>query len=227
VITPRSTRPRHASDALRHAFALLLAFVSPAAPAPSSLGHDGVGAIVGRVHCPEARNAWVIVIGESFGAEVGADGFFRLTGLPAGRHTLLIRGYYCDDVQRTITVRAGVVDSIDVAITCSNIPCPNPDKADPGCIARNPEEQARVGTRCEVHPRERLRLDVVPIQYNIVGCGEPSDPRRFPNARLCWSGGCVVRPQRWTEVAYCKQCRAAFYQANPYYVLHPIRVKDR
>jgi hypothetical protein len=182
---------------------------------------------VGRVHGPLERHPGVRVIGEGYGADVGGDGTFRLQNLPAGRYTLLIRGYYCDDVQVPVTVRAGFVDSIDVELTCSKIPCPHPDKADPGCIYRDPVLRARVGTPCEVHPRSRLRLDVVPIRYSIVGCAVPGDARRYPNASVCFSGGCVLQPQRWAEVAYCPSCRTAFYWANPQALLLPIRPQVR
>jgi hypothetical protein len=35
-----------------------------------------------------------------------------------------------------------------------------------------------------------------------------------------------AEPERWTEVAYCQECRAAFYWHNPRYLLHPIQPKE-
>jgi hypothetical protein len=119
-----------------------------------------------------------------------------------------------------IDVRDGATEWVDVELRCSKIPCPNPDRADPDCILKDPDQAARAGKMCEVHARP-LRLGVVPIQYGIVGCavGANGDSRQFPNARVCYSGGCVVGPHRWAEVAYCDKCRAAYYWANPMQLL--------
>jgi len=226
----RSTRPRPQRCAIRLASLVLTACATVAVAQPRVRLHpDSVGTVTGRVMRPDgpAAHAQVFSPNLRIGTMAETDGTFRLTGVPAGRHSLVIESWYCERETVSVTVKPRSVETIAVQLACTPIPCPKPDRADPGCISRNPEEQARVGRRCEVHHRARLRLDLVPIHYSIGGCGEPSDLRRFPNARLCWGGGCVVRPQRWTEVAYCKQCRAAFYEENPYYVLHPIRVQDR
>ena len=98
-----------------------------------------------------------------------------------------------------------------------------PSRRDPDRVERSREERAKVGAHCEVHSWARLRLDLVPIQYGIVGCTVAVDHERFPNARVCASGGCVVGRHRQAEVAYCPQCRGAFYRAHPQYLLHPIR----
>jgi hypothetical protein len=71
-----------------------------------------------------------------------------------------------------------------------------------------------------------LQLDVVPIHYGIVSHPAGWDPK-FPNARVVYSSGCVIQPQRWSEVAYCRECRAAFYWHNPQYLLHPIQPEER
>ena len=214
MITPRSTRLRHVSSHLCGVSVLLLALATAAAAVPSSARFDDTGSIVGRVRGPEERHPWVIVVGEPYSASVGADGFFRLTSLPAGRHTLLIRGYYCDAVELPVTVRAGIVDSIAVELLCPPIPCPKPDKADPGCVVPDPDQRAKVGSRCEVHHGERLRLDLVPIHYGFVtfipGRNSEDERKRFPNAWPWAGGGCVAGPQKFTEVAYCRECRVAY-----------------
>jgi hypothetical protein len=147
MITPRSTRLRRVSSDLCRVSVLLLALATAAAAAPSSTPLDDTGTIVGRVRGAEDRYPRVRVLGGAYraSASVGADGYFRLTSLPAGRHTLLILGDYCDAVELPVTVRAGRVDSIAVDLSCPPIPCPNPDKADPGCVVPNPDQRARVG----------------------------------------------------------------------------------
>ena len=98
--------------------------------------------------------------------------------------------------------------------SCPPIPCPNPDKADPGCVVPDPDQRAKVGSRCEVHHGQRLRLDIVPIHHGIVswvpGRNSEDERERFPNAWPWVGGGCVVGPQKFTEVAYCPECRAAY-----------------
>jgi hypothetical protein len=104
---------------------------------------------------------------------------------------------------------AGLFLAVALAVVAA---APGSDRS----VRKDPEEQARVGTPCEVHPRHRLRLGLAPIHYGIVGCspGANDDPKRFPNARMCASGGCVIQPERWAEVAYCRECRAAYRQTR-------------
>jgi hypothetical protein len=71
-----------------------------------------------------------------------------------------------------------------------------------------------VGSRCEVHHGQRLLLDIVPIHHGIdtfvPGRNSEDERKRFPNAWPWAGGGCVVGPQKFTEVAYCRECRAAY-----------------
>lgn len=92
-------------------------------------------------------------------------------------------------------------------------PCPFPDRADRSCILENPEQRARAGTRCEIHRRTKLKLDLVLVHHDFVGYtpGLGGDERvQFPNARPWWSGGCVDYGIPFAEVAYCTECRAAW-----------------
>ena len=65
---------------------------------------------------------------------------------------------------------------------------------------------------------ERLRLDLVPIHYGIAtfipGRNGEHKLKRFPNAWPWAGGGCVSGPQKFTEVAYCRECRVAHYWEN-------------
>lgn len=75
-------------------------------------------------------------------------------------------------------------------------------------------EHRRIGTRCALHPRERLRRDFVPL-------GDDPDARlpgfaqeqrdSFPNAREHARGEppYSLRSPRCGEVAYCRACRDA------------------
>jgi hypothetical protein len=94
------------------------------------------------------------------------------------------------------------------------IPCPKADRADPGCVAPDPHQRARVGSRCEVHHEQRLRLDLVPIHFGIAtfipGRNGPDELERYPNAWPWVGGGCVIGPQKFAEVAYCRRCRIAY-----------------
>lgn len=221
--------PNRLASVLRSACATTL--FSVALAQTSSAGRaspDSLGTLMGHVRCRDDRHAVVIVVrngGRIASADIGPDGTFFLGGVPAGRHTLLLRGDYCGPVELPVTVRAGGVDSIDVELPCKPIPCPKLDKSDPGCIAPNLEERAKVGSACELHKKSRLRLDVVPLSFGIVSFepGGPEARKRYPNARVVSSMGCVVGVERWGEVAYCPECRAAFYWHNPQYLLHPIQ----
>ena len=103
--------------------------------------------------------------------------------------------------------------TLEVQLACKPRPCPVPDRADRTCILENPEQRARVGTRCESHRRTKLKLDLVPVHYGIVGYtpGLGDEERaKFPNARPWWSAGCVDQGIRFAELAYCSECRAAW-----------------
>lgn len=209
---------------------LLGASLASASPGRHA-GSDSLGTLMGHVRVREERRAEVLLIrnGRRIGtARVESDGTFLLSGVPAGRHTLLVRGYYCGPVELPVSVRVGAEEWIDVDLPCSAIPCPKLDKSDPGCIFPNPEERARVGSACQVHPKRRLRLDVVPIHYGFASFlpAGGDAPKQFPNARVVCPMGCVVGVERWTEVAYCQECRVAFYWHNPQYLLHPIQPRE-
>lgn len=98
----------------------------------------------------------------------------------------------------------------------------------PHSTFRDPEERAKVGSACQVHPKRRLRLDVVPIHYGIASfqAASGNEWKEFPNARVVRSMGCVIGRERWAEAAWCPDCRAAFYRHNPWYLLHPILPRD-
>ena len=214
MITRRCTHPRHLASALGPTCLLLLALATAAEAASSNPRPNATGAIVGRVLGPEEPDRWVIVVGEPYGAPVGADGFFRLPSLPAGRHTLLIHGDRCDAVEVPVLVRAGMVASIDVDLPCPPTLCPKADKGNPECVLPDPHQRSRVGSRCEVHHGQRLRLDLVPIHFGIFsvipGRNSEDERSRFPNAWPWAGGGCVVGPQKLTEVAYCRACRITY-----------------
>lgn len=194
---------------------------------PWHVDPDSVGTLEGRLRSSGWRDPIVILsrdgwrLGE---ARVTPDGTFLLSRVPAGRHTLVVRGRNCLDAEMPVTVRVGRTDWIDVDLPCPPLPCPKLDRSDPGCIARSAEERAKVGSACQVHPKHRLRLDVVPIHFGIMSFQAAGDDhKQFPNARVVVSMGCVIGVERWAEVAYCRGCRAVFYWHNPRYLLQPIR----
>lgn len=205
---------------------LLGATIAGASP-PWPVDPDSVGTLEGYLRW-EGRDPVVILSRDGWrlgDARVSPDGTFLLGGVPAGRHTLVVRGMDCLEVQVPVVVKAKEVTWIELDLPCPPYPCRKLDKSDPGCIARSPEERARVGKACEVHPKRRLRLDVVPIHFGISGfVPAGGDPRKqFPHAGVVASFGCVVGFERWAEVAWCQDCRAAFYWHNPRYLLQPIR----
>jgi hypothetical protein len=205
---------------------LLGATISGAAP-PWPVDPDSVGTLEGHLRW-QGRDPVVILSRDGWrlgDARVSPDGTFLLAGVPAGRHALVVRGRDCLEVQVPVLVKAKEVTWIELDLPCPPYPCRKLDKSDPGCIARYPELRARLGKPCEVHPKRRLELDVVPIHYGIAGF-HPSggDPRtQFPNAHVVASFGCVIGFERWAEVTYCQDCRRAFYWHNPRYLLQPIR----
>lgn len=172
----------------------------------------GTGAVIGQVTRSDgpAGHATIDAPAARVGTIAEPDGSFRLAGLPPGRHVLKVRSWYCGSREVEVTVRADDVAMIRVALDCQPIPCLKRDPADPKCIVPNPEERARVGQRCEVHRFVRLRLDHVKVHHGIVGYSPGTsgeERKKFPNARLWWSGGCVDDGIPWTEVAFCDQCR--------------------
>src|SRR5262245_53791122 len=224
----RRTHARGLPGLLRGALALTLFGAAFGHPWPAHAGPDNRGALTGHVRRPEGRPVDLVLTrdGHYFAsAQVDSDGTFLFSGVPAGPYTLLVRAAWCDRIEMPVRVGVGAVDTVGVDLACSPIPCPKLDKADPGCILHDPDQRAKVGTACEVHPKQRLHLDVVPISYGI-GSHAAAWDARFPNARVVYSSGCVVQPQRWSEVAYCQECRAAFYLHNPQYLLHPIQPFD-
>jgi hypothetical protein len=122
----------------------------------------------------------------------------RALGGPIGPCLLLLAFGAADGAGVTAAVGSIVV----------NLTCP------PGGVLSDPNQRAMVGTRCEVHHGEHLRLGLVPIHYGLVtiipGRNDPGERRRFPNAWPWAGGGCVIGPQRFTEVAYCRECRLAY-----------------
>jgi len=219
LITSRCTHPRNLASALGPTCLLLLALATAAESAPSNPGPNAPGAIVGRVLGPQEPDRWVIVVGEPYAAPVGSDGFFRLHNLPPGRYRLLIEGDRCGAVEAPVLVRAGTVATIDVDLPCPSLTCPKADKRNPNCILPDPHQRARVGSRCEIHHGQRLRLDLVPIQHGIVtfipGRNDEDERSRYPNAWPWQGGGCVVGPQKLTEVAYCRVCRFRYQWEYP------------
>jgi len=173
------------------------------------------GAVTGRIVRSDGPKYDVHVTDQATWRDTttGADGTFRLERVPVGEHLFRIVSNYCDVQLIPVTVRAGQVARLEVELACRPRPCPKPDRADPTCVVENPEQRERVGTVCEVHRGTKLKLDLVPIHYGIVGYtpGLGGDERKiFPNARPWWSSGCMDTGQRWAEVAYCRDCRAVY-----------------
>jgi hypothetical protein len=210
-----SARLRPALHAVCRTAVLLAAAVLVGSARPRANPGEPTGAVTGRIARSDGPKYDVHVIDQVTWMTVitRPDGTFRLELLPVGDHLFRIRSDYCEVQLIAVTVRAGQVSTLEVELACKPRPCPKPDRADPTCIVENPEQRQRVGTFCEVHRGTKLKLDIVPIHYDIVGYtpGLGRDERNvFPNARPWWSAGCVDRGQRWAEVAYCNVCRAIF-----------------
>lgn len=212
---------------------LLLGATGAGAAPPWHMNPDSLGSLHGYLRW-EGRDPVVILASDDDDgwrlgdARVGPDGTFELDKVPAGRHRLVVRGRGCLEVQVPVVVKAKDVTWIELDLPCPPYPCRRLDKSDPGCIASSPEQRARAGKPCEVHPKQRLKRDVVPIHFGIVGFlpsgGDPG--KQFPNAHVVASFGCVVGFERWAEVAYCQDCRLAFYWHNPHYLLHPTQPRE-
>lgn len=209
------TRLRPALHAASRAAVLLAAAVSVGIAQPRANPDGPTGTVTGRIvrpTCPECAVQVYDPVART-GVFARPDGTFRFERLPVGDHLLRIESAYCEVRLIPVTVRAGQVSTLEVELACRPRPCPKPDRADTTCVVENPEQRKRVGTFCEVHRGTKLKLDLVPIHYGIVGYtpGLAGDERKiFPNARPWWSAGCVDTGQRWAEVAYCSVCRAAF-----------------
>ena len=198
------------------------------------------GRITGRVSSPggPVTFANVVVVGTRRGTMTDSSGRFILVAVPTGIQAVRFQAVAHERFDTVLHVRPNEVESLDVRMQRARVltedgdvllvddtkPCARPDPADTNCIMRDPEERARVGSRCSVHRRTRLLLDLVPIIYGLATIG--SDHRdHHPNARMWRGGGCVVRPPRWAEAAYCEKCRAAFHRAHP--AFKPIEVRRR
>jgi len=199
--------------------AVVLAAAASVGTAQPRANPDGpTGIVTGRIVRSDGLKHDVDVIDQVTWRTVVTrpDGTFRLEHLPVGDHLFRIRSDYCEVQLIPVTVRPGQVSTLEVELACKPRPCPKPDRADSTCVLENPEQRHRVGRFCEVHRRTKLKLDLVPIHYGIVGYAPGRDERNlFPNAHPWWSAGCVDTGQRWAEVAYCSVCRAIFERHSP------------
>lgn len=212
---------------------LLLVVTSAAAAPPWHVNPDSLGSLHGHLRWEGREPIVVLASDDDDGwrlgdARVARDGTFELDRVPAGRHVLVVRGRGCLEAKVPVVVKVGETTWIELDLPCPPYPCRRLDKSDPGCVATQPERLADLGKACEVHPKQRLKRDVVPIHYGIVGfVPAGGDPRKqFPNAHVVASFGCVIGFERWAEVAYCQDCRMAFYWHNPRYLLHPIQPRE-
>ncbi len=211
----RGSRPRQVIHSAYCALILIVAVTSVASAQQRPAPNGPTGSVTGRVVRSDGPKYGVHVIDQETWMSVTTrpDGTFSLGQLPVGRHVFRIGSEYCEVQLVPVAVFAGQVTTLEVQLTCKPRPCPVPDRADSTCILENPEQRARAGTRCEVHRRTKLKLDLVPVHHDIVGHtpGLGGDERaQFPNARPWYSAGCVVWGIPFAEVAYCTECRAVW-----------------
>ena len=183
---------------------------------PTDSDSGASGTIVGRVVSQGApiRLANLLVAGTTDGAVTRRDGWFRLPRVPIGRQVVRVLALdYLRDSIVVDRVRGGL-DSVEVELhPVFASPCTS-DTFTPSCFRSNPDEMKRAGRRCGAHHRSVLLPDTVRIVYGLVAGNREllaAQRRSFPNARTSWDGGCVVssRSPRFTEGAYCPQCRTA------------------
>ena len=102
---------------------LLLGVTGAGAAPPWHVNPDSVGTLEGHLRW-EGREPVVILSRDGWrlgDARVSPDGTFLLDKVPAGRHTLVVRGRDCFDVQVPVVVKVGEVTWIEL-----DLPCPPP-----------------------------------------------------------------------------------------------------
>ena len=176
------------------------------------------GAIVGRV-MTNGNPAAFVYVGVP-GAEVWTlsqeDGCYRLEGIPDGQQILVVGNPFWDRQRHVLSIQPGHTDTLAFDLV-GHASCREVDvahlSADCLCFQPNPSERERVGARCQVHRECPLAADTIRIQYTDCLSQvyvDPAEPDSFPNARVVWFGGASFqRGPRFTEVAYCRECREA------------------
>lgn len=180
------------------------------------------GTIVGlvTVEGEAAYGANILVVGTRIGSMIREDGWFSLDHVPAGKKSLIVDHPGCERQLINTVVVPGRADTVLIALSCPLLRCAKESKErlTAGCFQPNPEEQLRVGMRCQLHRSIRLVPDTVRIGYGLRVMNPDfiaAEHDSFPNARMQWDGGCVLAYPAFTNVAYCGECRRAFERWRP------------
>ncbi len=132
------------------ALLFLLAMGQPPAARP-----DSIGEVRGRVIDAESRApvaaAAVVVRGTRIGTLTGADGRYVLSGVPAGRPTLVVSRVGYTPATREVTVAAGERTTLDVALTAGGT------------------QLTTVRVAAEATEREQFRLSAAPGVMTVRG----------------------------------------------------------
>jgi hypothetical protein len=113
-----------------------------------------------------------------------------------------------------VSLQSGCTETLAVELSCPLLRCVEAGKEHlaPECFLSNPDEHARVGRACQVHPGSVLVPDTVDIVYGLQ-IGRPGfaalERDSFPSAAVSWDGGCTRGLAAFTEVAFCGDCRRA------------------
>jgi TonB-linked SusC/RagA family outer membrane protein len=111
---------QHRAQALRALATLALVIITLALLAPAVAAQDGSGIVRGRVTDARANplaNATIRVDGTRLLTQSGVDGSYRIGGVPAGSHTIIVTRLGYSSQRATTTVSAGAEATASFALT--------------------------------------------------------------------------------------------------------------
>lgn len=125
-------------------------------------------------------------------------GEFVFDGIQPGRYELTATFLGAETHKEQLLIRPGEEKGIHITLGVHR--CPDP-------VKRLSGEEKRKTPYCSIHG-EKLRLDVVPIEYGLVMKADDASAE-YPNAHWIYYGGCVADCYKKAEVRYCSECRKA------------------
>ncbi|MBC8086199.1 MAG: SusC/RagA family TonB-linked outer membrane protein [Phycisphaerae bacterium] len=152
------------------------------------------GTVAGRVTDAASRNtvagASVLIEGSSLGASTGADGRYRITNVPAGTQTLVVRRIGFAGLRQTVTVTADGEVTSDFALKASAIAL---DQIVVTGTAGAVEKRSIGNSVTTINAAEELRKSGSPNVTSLISARAPGVTIRARSGRLGASPAIEIR----------------------------------